>query len=131
MPKSYQWEGQPGKPENSSQTIGEDGSKPNLNPNPNRNLRITLSLTLKRETKERNLEKGKKKRQPSGFELPNSQTNSSACDNPTNRAKWRLVTNQLVSLPFIAQHVIDKKLVLSLTRLSFPLVRFRLNPAQS
>ena len=94
-------------------------------------LRITLSLTLKRETKERNLEKGKKKRQPSGFELPNSQTNSSACDNPTNRAKWQLVTNQLVSLPFIAQHVIDKKLVLSLTRLSFPLVRFRLNPAQS
>ena len=34
VPKSYQWEGQPGKPENSSQTIGEDGSKPNLNPNP-------------------------------------------------------------------------------------------------
>ena len=61
MPKSYQLEGQPGKTENSSQTIGEDGSKPNLNPNPNRNLRITLSLTLKRETKERNLEKGKKK----------------------------------------------------------------------
>ena len=94
-------------------------------------LRITLSLTLKRETKERNLEKGeKKKRQPSGFELPNSKTNSSACDNPTNRAKCQLVTNQLVSLPFIAQHVIDKKLVLSLTQLSFPLVRFRLNPAQ-
>ena len=33
----------------------------------------------------------------------------------------------MISLPFIAQHVIDKKLVLGLTRLSFPLVRFRLN----
>ena len=32
------------------------------------------------------------------------------------------------SLHFIVQHVIDKKLVLSLTQLSFPLVRFRLNP---
>ena len=43
-------------------------------------------------------------------------------------AKWQFVTNHLISLPFIAQHVIDKKLVLSLTWLSFPLVRFRLNP---
>ena len=42
-------------------------------------------------------------------------------------AKWQFVTNHLISLPFIAQHVIDKKLVLSLTRLSFPLVQFRHN----
>ena len=38
-------------------------------------------------------------------------------------AKWQFVTNHLISLPFIAQHVIDKKLVLSLMWLSFPLVR--------
>ena len=79
----------------------------NLNPNPNPNP----------NTKKRNL----KKRKPSGFELPNS----SACDNPTKRAKWQFVTNHLICLPFIAHHVIDKKLVLNLSRLSFPLVRFR------
>ena len=70
-------------------------------------------------------------RKPSGFELQNSKTNSSVCDNPTNRAKWQFVTNHLISLPFIAQHVIDKKLVLSLMWLSFPLVRFSLNHGKS
>ena len=87
-------------------------------------LSLTLSLTLKKkkETKERNLEKGGEGREPSGFELKQF-----ACNNPTNCARWQFVTNYLISLPFIAQHVIDKKLVLSLTRLSFPLVRFRLN----
>ena len=47
------------------------------------------------------------------------------CNNPTNCPRWQFVANYTISLPFIAQHVIDKKLVLSLTRLSFPLVRFR------
>ena len=37
----------------------------------------------------------------------------------------------MISLPFIAQHVTDKKLVLSLTRLSFPFVRFSLYSEQS
>ena len=41
-----------------------------------------------------------------------------AYDNPTNCARWQFVANYIFSLPFIAQHVIDKKLVLSLTRLS-------------
>ena len=54
------------------------------------------------------------------------QTHRSACDNPTYCARWEFVANFIISLPFIAQHVIDKKLVLSLTRLAFPLVRFRL-----
>ena len=38
----------------SSQTIGEEGSKPNLNPNPNTNTKPNP----KKETKKRNLEKG-------------------------------------------------------------------------
>ena len=79
------------------------------------NLILTLILTLKKETKERNLEKGKK-------HLPDSKTNHSAYDNPTNCARWQFVANYIMSLPFIAQHVTDKKLVLSLT-----LVRFRQN----
>ena len=95
----------------------------------NLNLTLTLSLTLKRETKERNLEEEEEEeKKTSGFELPNSQTNRIAYDNPTNRATWQFVANYIFSLPFIAQHVIDKKLVLSLTRLSFSLVRFRFDP---
>ena len=85
------------------------------------NLTLTLSLTLKKETKERNL--GGKKRE----NLPDSKTNRSAYDNPTNCVRWQFIANYIISLPFIAQHVIDKKLVLSLMRLSFPLVRFRHN----
>ena len=92
------------------------------------NLTITLSLTIKKESKERNLEKGKKKKTNSGFELLKCKTNRIAYDNPTNCARWQFVPNYIFSLLFIAQHVIDKKLVLSLTRLSFPLVRFRHNP---
>ena len=69
----------------------------------------------------------REKIEPSRFELQNTQKNHrSACDNPTHCARWQFVANYIISLPFIAQHVIDKKLVLSLTRLSFPLVRFRL-----
>ena len=56
------------------------------------------------------------------------KTHHSVCDNPTNCARWQFVANHIISLPFIARHVIDKKLVLSLTRLSFPFVRFRLYP---
>ena len=80
-------------------------------------LTLNLSLTLRKETKERNLEKGTHKKE----NLPdsNSQTNSSAYDNPTNCAN-------LISLRFIAQHVIDKKLVQSYAA-SFLLVQFRLN----
>ena len=74
-----------------------------------------------------NLDKGKKKERPSGLELLNSKTNRSAYDNPSNCAKWQFVANYIISLPFMAQHVIGKKLVLSLTRLSFPLVRCRHN----
>ena len=48
-------------------------------------LTLALNLTLKNETKERNLEKGKK-REHFGFELPNSKTNSSTYDNPINCA---------------------------------------------
>ena len=86
------------------------------------NLTLTLSLTLKKETKERNLEKGKEKEKIFRIRTPNYKTNSSVCDNPTNCAKWQFVTNYLISLHFIAQHVIDEKLVLSFTRLSFSLV---------
>ena len=55
--------------------------------------------------------------------LPDSKyktpkTHCSVCDNPTNCTRWQFVAN-IISLTLIAQHVIDKKLVLSLTRLSF------------
>ena len=119
MPKWYQREGQPCKTENELTNVGEDGAKPNPNANPN---------PKKKETNERNLEKGKKKVEPSGFKLSNSKTNHSVYDNPTNCARWQFVANYIISLRFIAQHVINKKLVLSLTWLTFPLVRFRHNP---
>ena len=51
-------------------------------------------------------------------------------DNPTNCARWQFVASYIISLPFIAQYLIDKKLVLSLIWLSFPLVRFRLYPGE-
>ena len=54
------------------------------------------------------------------------KTHRSACDNSANCARWQFVANYIISLPFIGQRVIDKKLVLSLTWLSFPLLRFRL-----
>ena len=105
----------------SSRTIGEDGSKPNPNSNPNAtlNLTLTLSLTLRKETKT--------KKENLLVELLNSKTNRSAYDKPSNCARWQFVANYVISLPFIAKHMIDKKLFLSLTRLSFPLVRFRHN----
>ena len=94
----------------SSRTIGED-----LKPKPN----------PEKETKERNLEKVKKENLPgSNYKIP--KTHRSACDNPTNCARWQFVANFIIPLPFIAQHVIDKKLVSSLTQLSFLLVRFKL-----
>ena len=50
----------------SSRTIGEDGSKPNPNPNPNANPNPNPSTkpNPKKETKEGNLEKGKKLEPP-------------------------------------------------------------------
>ena len=78
-------------------------------------LSQTLSLTLKKETKERNLEKGEK-REPSGFELP------------TLKLTVLHAITQSTVLDGNSLQVIDKKLVLSLTWLSFPLVRFRLDP---
>ena len=81
------------------------------------NLTIILSLILKKESKERNLQKGKKKKKPSVLELLKLKTNRIAYDNPTNCATSQFLTNYIFSLPFIAQQVIDKKLVLSLTQL--------------
>ena len=78
------------------------------------------------------MEKGRGKKE----NLPDSnhktpKTHRSACDNPTNCARWQFVTNYIIPLHFIAQHVIIRKLVLSLkcTWLSFPLARFWLYPS--
>ena len=69
-------------------------------------LTLTLSLTLKKETKERTLEKRGKKRT---FQIRTPKPHLSACDNPTNCARWKFVVNNVISLSFIVQHVIDKK----------------------
>ena len=64
------------------------------------------------QAKTRNLEKeGKKVRKREN--LPNlnyrtPKTHRFACDNPTNCARWEFVANCIISLSFIAQHVIDK-----------------------
>ena len=68
------------------------------------------------------------------------QCNGGLCLNRTNgkdnrvrlrtssKRKEKLEPPKLQNEPFhVAQHVIDKKLVFSLTRLSFPMVRFRHN----
>ena len=62
---------------------------------------------------------GKKENLPDlNYKTP--KTHRSACDNPTNCARWQFRCKLHNFLAFY-----DKELVLSLTRLSFPLVRFR------
>ena len=65
-------------------------------------------------------------KEPSGFEVQNYPNPLFRMPQPNQLCQMAIfVANYRISLPFIAQHVIDKKLVLSLTRLSFQLVRFR------
>ena len=88
----------------SSRAIGEDGSKPkpNHNPNPNANT--------KPNPKERNQgKKLRKKGEKRTFQIRTPKPHRSACNNPTNCARWQFVVNNVISLIFIAQHVIDKK----------------------
>ena len=126
VPKSYQREREPRKTENELTNNRWRRFKTNLNPNPNPNANTNPkpnpNTKLRKETKK----KEQKEREPSGLDLPdsNTKTKSSACDNPTNCAKQQFVTKYLIFLAFIVQHVIDKKLVVSLPRLSLPLVRF-------
>ena len=113
VPKSYQrWrEGQPRNTEN--ELTNDRWRWFKTKPKP------------EKETKERNLEKVKEENLPdSNYKIP--KTHRSACDHPANCARWQFVANFIIPLPFIAQHVIDKKLVSSLTQLSFLLVRFKL-----
>ena len=94
----------------SSGMIAEDG----LRPKPNYNLKPELKPNTKpnpqKETKERSLEKGEKRENLPGLNYKTPKTQQSACNNSAN---WC----HIISLPFIAQHVIDKKIVLSLTHL--------------
>ena len=58
--------------------------------------------------------------------LPHNKAPShhhSTFDNPTNCVTWSFATNEVTSLPFIVQLVIEKKLVPSLSRLSDDLGR--------
>ena len=105
----------------SSGMIAEDGLRPKPNYNPKPELKPNTKPNPPKETKERSLEKRKKRENLPGLNYKTPQTHQSACNNSANCARCHIIP-----LPFIAQHVIDKKLVLSLTHLSFLLVSFRL-----
>ena len=88
-----------------------------------------MTARMTNPSQDQKLRKRRRKRE----NLPNlnyrtPKTHHFACDNPTNCTRWEFVANCIISLSFIAQHVIDKKLLFSLTRLSFPLVRIRIYP---